>query len=41
MCMAPTCLYAFTTTCRDDPDEMVDGILEDLLPGLDQGFSRL
>ncbi len=39
--MAPMCLYALRTTSRRDPDELVDGVLEDLLPDLDQDISEL
>lgn len=34
-------LYALPITSKHSPDEMMDGVLEDLLPDLDQGIDEL
>lgn len=34
--MPPSCLNAFLTTTEHDPNETTDGVLGDLLSGLDQ-----
>ena len=39
--MTPMCLNALQTTTGHAPDEMVDGVLRDLLPDLDQGSCEL
>lgn len=41
MCKAPGCLCALLTMFEHAPDEMVDCVLGDLLPGLDQDISEL
>ncbi len=35
------CLYALPITSKHSSDEMMDGVLEDLLTDLDQGINEL